>query len=138
MELFPFIKILFTDAGEYSKILPGEKRKHYFMLQRRLSINYPLQTNVLQHLKINQSAVVDFWQRFLTTKHRFVPGWMYTKGVKKSQEVKEKKLTISNDIIREYCNYFQIDKKTVMDALEFYHEDMIKELKEFEINLKQK
>jgi hypothetical protein len=138
MELFDFINVIFTNPGEYSSATAGEKRKHYFMCQRRFAINFPLQANALQHLKINQSAVIDFWQYFLRKKYSFVPKWMYTKGVKKSQEIKEKKQNISNDVIKEYCKYMKLDYKTVYDALEFYPNDMIRELQEFEKIIKQK
>jgi hypothetical protein len=138
MELFDFIKVVFTNPSEYSSITLGEKRKHYFMCQRRFAINFPMQANALQHLKINQAAVIDFWQVFLRKQYKYVPGWMYTKGVKKAQQVKEKQLTVSNELIKEYCKYFKVDPKSIRDALEFYPQDMIKELKEFEIILKQK
>jgi len=138
MELFDFIKVIFTNPSEYSSITLGEKRKHYFMCQRRFAINFPMQANALQQLKINQAAVIDFWQIFLRKQYKFVPGWMYTKGIKKTQEVKEKKQPISNEVIKEYCRYFQLDSKSVRDAIEFYPNDMIRELKEFETMLKQR
>jgi hypothetical protein len=138
MELFDFIKILFTNPKEYSSITSGEKRKQFFMLSRRMAINFPLQANALQHIKINQSAVVDFWQNFIRKQYKYVPGWMYTKGVKKTQEIKERKMNISNDVINEYCKVYKLDKKTVLDALEFYNTEMVNELKHFENILKQK
>jgi len=138
MELFDFIKVVFTDPTTYSSLTPGEKRKHYFMCQRRFAINFPMQANALQNLKINQAAVMDFWQIFLRKQYKFVPGWMYTKGVKKAQEIKEKKIPISKDVIKEYCRYYKVDSKSVYDALEFYPGDMLKELKDFETILKQK
>lgn len=138
MELFDFIKVIFANPLEYSSTPAGEKRKHYFMCQRRFAIQFPMQANALQHLKINQSAVIDFWQTFLRRQYKFVPGWMYTKGVKKTQEIKEKKLTVSNELIKEYCKYFKVDTKSVRDALEYYPTDMIRELKDFESILKQK
>lgn len=139
MELFDFIKIIFTNPQEYSSITPGEKRKHYFMLQRRFAINFPMQANVLQHLKINQAAVIDFWQKYLRETYKgYYPKWLYTKGIKKAQEVKEKKQNVSNELIKEYCKYMKIDSKTIKDALQFYENEMVNELKEFEKILKQK
>ena len=138
MELFEFIKVIFTSPGDYNSVTPGEKRKHYFMCQRRFAINFPMQANALQHLKINQSAVIDFWHVFLRKQYKFVPNWMYVKGVKKAQEVKEKKINVSNEVIKQYCKFMKVDPKSVRDAIEFYPESMIKELKEFEIILKQK
>lgn len=138
MELFDFIKVIFTNTSEFSVTTSGEKRKHYFMCQRRFAIQFPMQANALQHLKINQAAVIDFWQNFLRKQYKYVPKWMYTKGIKKTQEIKEKKLTISNEVIKEYCKYFKVDPKTIKDALEFFPNDMLKELKEFEQILKQR
>lgn len=138
MELFDFINVIFKSPSDYSSVTPGEKRKHYFMCQRRFAINFPMQANALQHLKINQTAVIDFWQNFLRKQYTFVPGWMYTKGVKKAQEVKEKKLTVNNELIKEYCKRMKVDPKSIRDALEFYPDKMIAELKEFEKIINQK
>jgi len=131
MELFDFIKVIFTDPTEFGKVTPGEKRKNFFMLNRRFAINFPAQANALQLLKINQSAVIDFWQNFLRKQYKYVPGWMYTKGMKKSQEVKEKKMAVTNAQIIEYCKFMKLDIKTVKDALEFYPLEMTKEIKDF-------
>jgi hypothetical protein len=108
------------------------------MCQRRFAIQFPMQANALQHLKINPVATIDFWQVFLRKQYKSVPGWMYTKGVKKTQEVKEKQISVSNEVIIEYCRYFNIDHKTIIDALKFYPQDIIAELRQFENILKQK
>jgi hypothetical protein len=98
-----------------------------------------MQANVLQHLKINQKAVIDFWQKYLReTYNGYFPKWLYTTGIKKAQAVKEKKLTVSNELIKEYCKRMKVDHKSVKDALEFYPDQMIAELKEFEKILNQK
>jgi len=138
MKLFDFIKVLFNNPSEYSEIPPGEKRKQYFMCNRRFAIQFPMQANALQHLKINQAAVVDFWQRFMRKQYKYTPKWLYTKGVKKAQKTKEKKLNVSDNLIKEYCKQYKIDKKSVVDALEFFPTKMIAELKEFEKLINQK
>ena len=138
IDLFELTEIIFKDPEKYKEISRGDKQKNYFMLNRRFAIQFPMQANVLQSLKINQSAVVDFWQVFLRRQYKYVPKWMYTKGVKKAAEVKEKRLTVSNELIKEYCKYMKVDPKSVRDALEFFPTQMVAELKEFEIILKQK
>jgi hypothetical protein len=138
IEFFDMIKIIFTDPVKYKEIPKGEKQKFFFLLSRRFAINFPMQANALQHSKINQSAVIDFWQHFLRKQYTYIPGWMYTKGVKKAQEIKEKKLTVSNELIKEYCKHMKIDPKSVRDALQFFEKDMINELQQFEKILKQK
>ena len=131
-ELFDISKIIFERPEEWEDVTPGEKRKFFFLLNRRFAIQFPLQANALQHLKINQVAVMDFWQHFMRKKYKETPYWMYTKEVKKAKETKEKKTKVSENTIIEYCKFYKKDKKSVYDALEFYNKDMVKELKLFE------
>jgi len=138
MELFEFTKILFERPGEWQDITPGEKRKQFFMCNRRFAIQFPMQANALQHLKINQAGVVDFWQQFMRKQYNRTPGWMYTKGVKKAKEAKERKINISGKLIDEYVKKMRVDKKSIYDALEFYPDLMQKELQDFEKMINQK
>jgi len=131
--LFDITKILFENPKEWEDITLGEKRKFYFQIQRRFAIKFPMQANALQHLKINQSAVVDFWQRFMKQYNGRTPGWMFTKGIKKSKEIKEKKnYGISEVLISTYAIKMKMDRKSIIDALTFFPEKMSKELKQFE------
>jgi len=138
MELFEFTKILFEQPGEWQDVTPGEKRKQFFMCNRRFAIQFPMQANALQHLKINQSGVVDFWQQFMRKQYQRTPGWMYTKGVKKAVEAKEKKINVSKAVINDYCKRLKVDRKSVYDALEFYPDLMVEELKNYEKMINQK
>jgi len=132
MELFEFTKILFEKPGEWQNISGGEKRKQFFMCNRRFAIQFPMQANALQHLKINQSGVVDFWQQFMRRQYSKTPGWMYTKGVKKAVQEKESKINVSGKLINEYAKRMKIDRNSVYDAIEFYPDLMITELKSFQ------
>ena len=138
MELFEFTKILFENPGEYKNITPGEKRKQYFMVNRRFAIQFPMQANALQHLKINQAGVVDFWQQFMRKMYKRTPGWMYTKGIKKAKKEKERKINVSESLISEYAKIMKMDKHSIYDALEFYPDLMKKELQDYEKLIKQK
>ncbi len=138
MQLFEFTKILFENPVEYSKIPPGEKRKQYFMINRRFAIQFPMQAAALQHLRIDQASVVDFWQKFMESYNGRTPGWMYTKGIKKAKEVKERKTNVSQELITEYARRMEFDRKSVVDALFFYPDLTQKELKQFEKVINQK
>jgi hypothetical protein len=131
-ELWDITKIIFEKPGEWPTVTTGEKRKYYFAIQRRFAIQFPMQANALQHLKINQAAVIDFWQHFMKQYNGRTPGWMYTKGIKKAKEVKEKKNHgISEELISSYAIRLGIDRKSIVDALEFYPEKMTKEILSF-------
>jgi hypothetical protein len=132
MNLFDLIKIIFEDPEAYKEVSNGEKRKNFFMINRRFAIQHPMQAHVLNNLRINQEGVVDIWQRFLRKQYKKTPYWMYTKGVKKAKEKKEKEINIPNAIIEEFAKRNMFDIHSVRDALEFYPEEMKKELKNFE------
>jgi len=131
-ELFDLTKIIFEKPGEWSDVTNGEKKKNCFMLAKRFSIKFPLQANMLQKNGINPIAVADFWQRFLSKQYKKTPGWMFLTGSKKVAAQKEAKTTISKDLIRDYSKAYNLDVKSINDALAFYNEDMVKELKAFE------
>lgn len=137
MELFNIIKVIFNNPKEWKEVSNLDKRKNFFMLNRFFSINYPLQANALQHMRINQVMVIEYWFKFLSSKFNRTPGWIFTKGVKKNKEEKEKKLTITNDEINEYCKLNKIDRKMVDDALIHFQNDMISEIKSFTKIIKQ-
>jgi len=137
MELFELSKVLFENPGEWDKISNYEKKKHYFMMNRFMSISFPLQAHVLSHIRINPVEVLNFWQRFIRTKYKKVPFWMYTKGAKKSREAKEKKINISNSLIEEYSKAYEIDLKSIRSSLKIFPKQTQKELKMFEKIMKQ-
>ena len=132
MELFELTKAMFESPATYADATKGDKRKNFFMINRRMAINFPKEANLLQHIRINMEGVVDGWQRFLRTKYTKTPFWMYIQGVKKAQEAKEKKINISNETVQEYCKFYSVDPKQIKDAIKFYPDEMSKELKEFE------
>jgi hypothetical protein len=131
-QIFDITKIIFDNPNDWKDVTNGEKRKNIFLLNRRFSIKYPLQANMLQLNGINSIAVADFWQRFLSKQYKKTPGWMFLTGSKKVTALKEAKSTISKDLIRDYSKVNKIDIKSINDALIFFNEDMTKELKSFE------
>ncbi|MDD5648849.1 MAG: hypothetical protein PHF86_00285 [Candidatus Nanoarchaeia archaeon] len=132
MELFELTKAMFESPAIYADATKGDKRKNFFMIQRRMAINFPIQANMLQNTKINMEATIDFWQQFLRKKYTKTPFWMFITGVKKAKEEKEKKINISSELISQYCRFYGKDPKLIRDALRFYPEQMIKEIKEFD------
>jgi hypothetical protein len=137
MELFELTKAMFESPATYADATKGDKRKNFFIIQRRMAINFPMEANFLQHIRINMEDTIDWWQRFLRKKYQKTPYWMFLSGVKKNQEKEEKKIKISNETISGYCQFYQKDPKQVRDAIKFFPEDMVKEMKEFEKMMKE-
>lgn len=132
MELFDLTKIMFEKPSEWESVNPSDKRKWYFLCQRRFAIQHPIQANALQKLKIEQSCVMDFWQRYLYNTYRGkTPHWMFISGAKKVKEKSEAKLNVSESSIDEYSRKMRVDKKSVLDAIHFYPDLMVAEIKAF-------
>jgi hypothetical protein len=132
MELFEITKAMFESPSNYGEVTKGEKRKNFFMIQRRMAINFPIQANLLQHVRVNMESTIDWWQRFLRKQYTKTPFWMFTQGVKKTKEAEEKKANVSADLINQYCNFYGKDPKQVKDAIKFYPDQIIKEIKELD------
>ena len=136
--LFDITKIIFEKPGEWTDISKGEKKKNFFAIQRRFSLQFPMQANALQSIHINQVGVIDFWQSFMRKMYQRTPSWMYTKGIKKTKESQELKTKVSEKIITEYARAYNLDRKAVVDALFFYNKEMVQELKVYEKIINQK
>ena len=105
--------------------------RNSFMLNRTLSINFPLQANALNLTKINSCDIVKSWNEFIQEQYR-CPSFIYTKGAKKSQvEKSEKNKMPKKEDIVEYCLTYNISYKSVMDAFKFFKDEMIEEINEF-------
>ena len=131
MELFDFIKVMYTNPTEFKKLSLHERGKHYFMINRFMSIKFPLQAYYMSHLKIHPGQAVTFWHEFVQGKFSKVPGWMYTKLNKKKVE-KTLGADVSEEVLNYYCQKNQCSRKVLQEAIQMIGEPMIAELKQIE------
>ena len=131
--LFELLNALFTNK-EYIESLTDESMKqNLFMVNRRLAIYYPMQAQVFNSNKVNASDVIKFWSSYLYKPNsKKPPYWLYTAGANKSKATKESKKEISNTTIKDFCKYYNLSRKDVDTALQFFNEDMTAEIKDFE------
>jgi hypothetical protein len=121
MELFDVIKNIFSsDNKKWNSIGAIDKSRNFFMINRVMSIQFPLQANQFNKLRVTPVPVVDWWRN--TLSHRFTkpPSWIYTKTKKKDDPKKDEKLidfSESEDFIREK---YQVSKKDMIQIKKFY------------------
>lgn len=130
-DLFEVIGSIFVDKEKFNEYSNLTLERNSFMINRMMSIQYPLQANALNVINANAADVVKSWAIFIPQQYKN-PSFIYTKGSKKAQEDKSKKAQMpkKSEII-DYCLTYNISYKTVMDALTFFREDMITEINEF-------
>jgi hypothetical protein len=136
MDLFEYVKVSFgTDEAAWKKVSNTDKSRNFFMMNRFLSINYPLQVCVLSHLRVDVPSVANYWHRQLSRLFGSTPGWIYTK-TKKSSEITKKLNLPSEAMIKWWCNKEMIGRKDFDQAVKFFGEEYLSEIRELEKILK--
>ena len=135
-KLFDFIDIMFTDKKAFDNLKPYEKARHFFMINRFMSIDQPVRANYMQHIKINPAEAINFWQMLMTRMYTRKPNWLYTSSKKKKEENKKKQV-VEDATIAEYCQRFSYSRGQIDDALEMFGDKFLQELIDFEKIIKQ-
>ncbi len=132
MELFDFVKAIFTySKSKFGEIPDNIKKRHFFMTQRIISINFPEQTNSFNLLNIDQVSVMNFWNMVMSRKYSGTPKWAfdYSKTVKTATEAKKKEIKHSAEIIKLYKEKYELDEKQYNEIVNFFPDDLSAELK---------
>jgi hypothetical protein len=132
MELFDYIKIFFSKPNEYKKLNNAQKSKHHFILNRFMSIKYPIQANMLNEIGINGAAVADSWQ-LVASQYKRVPGWIYTKTKKGA---KNEALKLDKETLDYYASVYQLSNKDIEQMKRFFPNELKAELKKLEKQMK--
>ena len=132
--LFEYIGILFTSEPKWKELNNSDKTRNFFMMNRFMSINFPVQANVLSHYKIDAVSVSDYWHRSMRMKFKGVPKWIYAKTKKKEKEAKE--IVLSDEFLKWHCNKEEISIAEHEQKKKFFGESYIKELLQLEKILK--
>lgn len=122
MNLFDLIKAIFKKGNEWEKIANIEKSRNFFMVNRIMSIQFPIQANQFNKLKINPYPVVDWWHRTMSSYYKSQPQWIFTKTIKSketstSEDKGKKDLSLAEDFVRER---YGVSKRDLLQIKEFF------------------
>ncbi len=133
MELFDFVKTIFSNPKEYEKLKNSEKSKHFFMVNRFFSIKYPTTAQSLNRNGITPWAVMDLWQ-LVAIRFQKVPGWIYTKT---KRLTKEKTWSPNLEVSKIWMERTGLGERELNLAIKFNPDEMKKSfsLLEKQINL---
>ena len=126
------MKLIFSkNEKDWKSLKDTDKSRNFFMLNRFMAIQYPVQAGYLSHYKIDPVAVSDYWHKSLSSKFSSTPGWIYAKTIKKKDI--EKKLDLpSPEMIKWYCNKHELSRSEFDQHLKFFGEEFLKEIKSLE------
>ena len=133
LKLFDFVDILFTMPTKYTEIPDHEKAKHFFMVNRFMSIANPQPANMFNHIRISQAKTLDYWHIQMSILYKSVPTWMYTK-TKKTTEKKEKSEIKwpEKDTVKLYLERTGRSMRELEDAVNMFGQDTLKPVFAFE------
>lgn len=97
MDLFDIIKRIFDKKqSSWEDVPKNDKIRNFFMVNRIMAIQFPVQANQFNKLRISPGQVVDWWHDTLSSKFTRAPGWVYTTVEKKGAKKSDKKNTDKN------------------------------------------
>ena len=121
MELFDFIKVLFEKPAEWPKVTNYEKSKFFFMLNRICSIQYPVQANMFNNIKVSKTDVADYWQENLRKIFKRTPEWVWPKKKAEAKTAKLKKP--SAEAIQMYLSRYDMSERELTESIKLFGAD---------------
>jgi len=123
MELFDIIKRIFDkNSSTWGEIPKNDKVRNFFMVNRIMAIQFPVQANQFNKLRVTPNQVVDWWHDTLSSKFTRPPGWVYTRTEKSGSKKTEKSSSVKNFEEAEIfvCNKFEISMREIKQLKSFY------------------
>lgn len=133
VKLFDLIDSMWDDA-KWEKISESDKRTHYFMIQRFMSIMYIDETSRMNLEQINYARVVDFWREVMKRRYKSKPQFLFTK-TKKLEKEKEKKIAVDETVISFYMKHNELDRRDFDMLFKMFPDALNNELKMYERNM---
>lgn len=126
----PFDIIKSFHSKNWDKIKDRDKSRNFFMINRIMAIEYPLQAGMFNHIKIQPDRTIDWWRDNISRIYKNSPKWIFTSTIKRDRKEKEEFLEEVIQFIKEKYN---ISSREVKEIQEFYPEKFsawVKEIKE--------
>jgi hypothetical protein len=115
MQLFDYIKVLFGSDKDWDNVSNYDKSRNSFMTNRFMGIQFPIQANLFNTLKIDPVGQAEAW-RMVASKFKRVPGFIYTK-VKK--QANEKVWKPDPKIVEVYMKLNEIGQREFNEAMKY-------------------
>lgn len=117
MNFFDVLKAIF-DKKMWKSVSTDDKYKYFFLINRYLSIEFPVEINKCQIIglgKQNSAIMLDCWNMILSTRHKSTPRYIFTKSGS-IESVDDPLKGITKDDIVTYMQHMRIDSKE-LDSL---------------------
>jgi hypothetical protein len=122
MELFDVLKAFFVEK-KWQEVSKQDKARNFFMINRMMGIQYPLQSNALNNTKIDPVSAVDYWRSMLVLKYKTAPGWFFTSSTKKD---KIKAYSPPDEISSFIRSKYEVSEREIKELSKYYPKEFKK------------
>ena len=137
--LFDDIKMMFERPDKFEQLSNHEKGKNFFMINRFLSIKFPLQAQLFNNTNINAGEAVQIWSDILSPIYSTTPSFIWNGLKKTKKQKKSKKLhTFNMSTIEFYANLHDLSISEVEKCIEYIGEPFSNMLGDIEIMMSKK
>lgn len=133
--MFEFVSAMF-DKKRYANCTDSDKKEHFFMTMRAISVLYPLEINSYNVIGINQVAVLDYWHFILSSHYRSQPRQIFI-PTKKADKIKPKISKIKKEVIDLYIKIHKVKTKDFEFMVSINEDFVYQQLKDIEKDLKE-
>ena len=120
MQLFDIVKNIFsTNDKNWKSVGRIDKSRNFFMVNRIMSIQFPIQANQFNKLKVTPPPVVDWWRDNLSHRFSKPPVWIYTK-TKKVEKQEEAQIKESPEVEAFIRDKYKVTRRDLLQIKEFY------------------
>ena len=120
MQLFDIVKNIFsTNDKNWKSVGRIDKSRNFFMVNRIMSIQFPIQANQFNKLKVTPPPVVDWWRDTLSHRFSKPPVWIYTK-TKKVEKQEEAQIKESPEVEAFIRDKYEVTRRDLLQIKEFY------------------
>ena len=127
-ELKHIVDYIFRDKQNYNKLTVDDKKKFFFIINRKFAREYPRHAQHLNIKNIDESSALDVWYYFFIKKRVInTPDWYWFKLSTK----REKTTKYKNDEIEFIKNYYDIDDHGIDYLIKNHQNELEEEIKKY-------
>lgn len=128
---FDIAKLMFEKPNIYrNEVFEAHKKRHFFLLNRRFSIQFPLVAEQFNKMGVNSARALDYWQT-VAEKFKKVPNFFYISA--KSTEKKEKPLyEPKEEVVKKFLEVNEIGDREYKECMKYNKYKTIEALQKLE------
>ena len=123
------VDFIFKNKDDYKKLSDEDKKKFFFIINRKLARLYPYHAQYVNKKGINEASALDIWYYFFIKKRVMgTPKWYW---FKLSSTKKEKQTKYKIDEINFLKEFYDIKDEDIEYLIKYHPSEIEEEIKKY-------